>query len=487
MPNWKKLIVSGSDAALNSLNIATSISGSTLQLTNPPSQASEATSLMIGASGNVGTRELGSNAFNSTSFTTCTGTVTGTGTTNYVSKWTGIGSQGNSQIFDDGTDVGIGTTSPGYKLNVTNDDNTQTTLDSLTFKAVSTAYAGTIGVFENTSGINTNIEIKDTVDSFYIVSRNGIGGFGSSGGWSSNNINISTAGNVGIGDRNPSTNHKLTVKRNGGYGIKVDGTQIGFYQGTTFRGSIGPEFDSSLFDINGQSNIRFKINNSLVGRWNSSGYFGIGTQDPDLPLDINMSGAKARIWNTSGSPSLELRGTNGQIKFTDQDPVNTEFLMINRGSNFAFKKNGIGQDYIFISTSGSSDGNIGIGSNFNQQNPPSAPLDVDGTARVTTLVETSARRYKGNIVSLQDQLDNLKKLEPVEFEWKETKKKDFGLIAEDVEKIYPHLVEHDDNGDLIGVKYSKLTTVLVKALQQQQEQIEELKKEIFIIKNNLNG
>ena len=113
---------------------------------------------------------------------------------------------------------------------------------------------------------------------------------------------------------------------------------------------------------------------------------------------------------------------------------------------------------------------------------PQSALDVNGTTRTTALVETSARRYKENIVSLQDQLDNLKKLEPVEFEWKETKKKDIGLIAEDVEKIYPHLVEHDDNGDLMGVKYSKLTSVLIKALQEQQEQIDELKKEIFILK-----
>ena len=37
-----------------------------------------------------------------------TGTVTGTGTANYISKWTGTSSQGNSNIFDNGS-VGIGT------------------------------------------------------------------------------------------------------------------------------------------------------------------------------------------------------------------------------------------------------------------------------------------------------------------------------------------------------------------------------------------
>lgn len=46
------------------------------------------------------------------------GTTTGTGTTNYVSKWTGSSVLGNSQIFDDGTNVGISTITPAAKLDV---------------------------------------------------------------------------------------------------------------------------------------------------------------------------------------------------------------------------------------------------------------------------------------------------------------------------------------------------------------------------------
>jgi hypothetical protein len=47
-----------------------------------------------------------------------TNPVTGTGTTNYVPKFTGAGTIGDSQIFDDGTNVGIGTTSPSTKFDV---------------------------------------------------------------------------------------------------------------------------------------------------------------------------------------------------------------------------------------------------------------------------------------------------------------------------------------------------------------------------------
>ena len=58
------------------------------------------------------------NATNPAGYTTNTGTVTGTGTTNYISKWTSTSAQGNSLIFDNGTNVGIGTTSPDDKLHV---------------------------------------------------------------------------------------------------------------------------------------------------------------------------------------------------------------------------------------------------------------------------------------------------------------------------------------------------------------------------------
>jgi hypothetical protein len=109
---------------------------------------------------------------------------------------------------------------------------------------------------------------------------------------------------------------------------------------------------------------------------------------------------------------------------------------------------------------------------------------VLGTTRTVTLVETSARKHKECILPLQDQIENVKKLEPVEFTWKESGKQDVGLIAEDVEKVLPKLVSYEENGELHGIQYSKLTSILIKAIQEQQEQIDELKEEIKILKQN---
>jgi hypothetical protein len=59
---------------------------------------------------------------------TLTNPVTGTGTTNYVPKLTGASTIGNSQIFDNGTNVGIGTTNPSNKLSVIGSGSFSTSL-----------------------------------------------------------------------------------------------------------------------------------------------------------------------------------------------------------------------------------------------------------------------------------------------------------------------------------------------------------------------
>ena len=61
------------------------------------------------------------------------GTITGSGTTNYMSKFTSATAIGNSQVFDNGTSVGLGTVSPAAKLHVSGSSNITITLGALTF------------------------------------------------------------------------------------------------------------------------------------------------------------------------------------------------------------------------------------------------------------------------------------------------------------------------------------------------------------------
>jgi len=104
----------------------------------------------------------------------------------------------------------------------------------------------------------------------------------------------------------------------------------------------------------------------------------------------------------------------------------------------------------------------------------SGSLTVEGTATVTELVETSTGILKTNIQPLSSQMDNIMKLNPVSFDWKEDNKHSVGFIAEEVQKVYPEFVSKQ-NGQVTGINYSKLTSVLTQALQEQQKQIDELK------------
>ncbi len=103
---------------------------------------------------------------------------------------------------------------------------------------------------------------------------------------------------------------------------------------------------------------------------------------------------------------------------------------------------------------------------------------------VNSLTETSALKYKENIETL-DSGDIIHSLRPVTFDWKESGKRDYGLIAEEVNEHLPELVKKSKEGEVEGIKYTKLTSLLIKVVQDQQKQIEDLKREIRYIENRL--
>jgi hypothetical protein len=104
-------------------------------------------------------------------------------------------------------------------------------------------------------------------------------------------------------------------------------------------------------------------------------------------------------------------------------------------------------------------------------------MTLTGTATVQSLVETSTQELKKNITPMESTITTLYKLEPSRFNWISTDEPDIGLIAEQVEQIFPELVTHDADGKLIGVKYSKLTVLLLKAVQEMSQRIESLEQQ----------
>jgi hypothetical protein len=123
----------------------------------------------------------------------------------------------------------------------------------------------------------------------------------------------------------------------------------------------------------------------------------------------------------------------------------------------------------------SATGLVGIGTNN-----PLFPLDVIGTIRATTIIETSAKKYKTNIQPLEPQLNKVLQLQPVTFDWKENKgeRPSIGLIADDVIDIYPEFVVKNKQDEIEGIDYSKLTAVLIQSVKELKEIIDLQQKQI---------
>ena len=98
-----------------------------------------------------------------------------------------------------------------------------------------------------------------------------------------------------------------------------------------------------------------------------------------------------------------------------------------------------------------------------------------------TLTQNSDRRLKININNLDYGLEEVMQLHPVSFNWKKNPDANerLGLVAQEVQEVVKEVVhEGSDPDKLLSISYSSLIPVLIKAMQEQQEQIEYLKKQV---------
>jgi len=117
-------------------------------------------------------------------------------------------------------------------------------------------------------------------------------------------------------------------------------------------------------------------------------------------------------------------------------------------------------------------------------------LEVDGITYGAGFVNTSDMRWKRDIVPVDDALSKVLQLKGVKYNWRFDEypeqgfshEKQIGFIAQEVEQVLPELVQADKN-NFKGVSYDKITAVLVEAIKEQQQMIEELKQEVEKLKN----
>lgn len=113
-------------------------------------------------------------------------------------------------------------------------------------------------------------------------------------------------------------------------------------------------------------------------------------------------------------------------------------------------------------------------------------INVNGKDLETELalgksLPSSDERLKENINTIENALEKVSSLRGVEFDFKKDKKKQIGVIAQEVEKIIPEVVGENFDG-YKGVQYGNLVGLLIEAIKEQQLQINELKENLEKLK-----
>ena len=211
-------------------------------------------------------------------------------------------------------------------------------------------------------------------------------------------------------------------------------------------------------------------------RITSTGNVGIGTSSPNALFEVYSNNST----NGYGHEVIES-DTNAAyaptLDFVDNrtGASGHEYQLIDGGLASAFTIKDLTANTFDLTILGN--GDVGIGTTS-----PSYPLQVNGTAAATSFYTTSDLRLKTGITPLAHGLDALMKLHPVGFYWKNQdqewkKQRQIGLIAQQVETVVPEVVTTatDDMGTK-SIAYGSLVPVLIEAIQEQQHEIDQLKK-----------
>ena len=178
----------------------------------------------------------------------------------------------------------------------------------------------------------------------------------------------------------------------------------------------------------------------------------------DNITDVYMAEDGDAVVHSSGLDRGSGSGTN----------IAGEDLTIKSGAGTG---SGAGGSIIFQVTDGGASG-----SSVNSYATAFTIQDNGNAVLAGTLAENSDISLKENVKTLPSQLEKIKKLNAVSYNKKATGIKEIGFVAQELEKLFPGLVYTDKTTGLKSVNYGRLTSVITKAIQEQQKTIDTLKK-----------
>jgi hypothetical protein len=384
--------------------------------------------------------------------------------------------------------VGIGTTSPDTSLDVEG--------------AIQASESGGDFIRMQTDGTNN---IFDVNSGDYVFRTSGF----------AERMRITSGGNVGIGTTTPSA--KLSVigdidfgggNNNGIIEVSGSGDLIFKYKGSdpalTLDGGavktiVHNRLDAlNIVNVNNPSNNESILNirdddsssNGHIAFENSSEVTGIVSSGTDF---INFRAGDGVV--ITDSPMLTL--LNNRIGINTTSPNSNVALDVD-GRVLIKDSNGVADFYLgnyatanhfrFHTNNANTYFDMNCGNIYWRDGASTRYTFFPSTANMTvngTITQNSDARVKENIVEIGDCISKVQAMKGVyynrtDFNTEATK---VGVIAQDVEAVLPELIIESPEDGLKSVAYSELTAVLINAIKEQQEIIEDLKTRITKLEN----
>ena len=395
--------------------------------------------------------------------------------------------------------VGIGVTSPGYKLDVAGDINYTGTL-RLNGTPVSLG-----GSQWTTSGSNIyynsgNVSIGTTDATYRVnaVANSANWGFLFQNSAGTNDYIYMNHGTYGVHIRNdsaPAGNYLLDVYPSNGLRFQVLGNGNVVANGSVGIGTASP---GSLLEIYRQSDDRTTLSTLLTLNsdgnapysgfgskitWNSeiytgghaeTGYIGVVmgasyTTEADMVFATRGSSSVSEKMRILGNGYVGV-GVSPSYKMDVLGPINTKGtsatwssggIRIEKGDSTAYR-------WLYINSAAAE---LRF---YNGANEPY--IDGNGVWH-----DASDISLKKDIVDIKYGLNEIMKLQPRSYFMKASGDAQIGFIAQEVEKIIPEIVSGEEGKK--GMSYGNLEALTIKGIQEQQKQIEELQAQIKELKN----
>ena len=328
------------------------------------------------------------------------------------------------------------------------------------------------------SGNNASLEIYNALNAAVKVKLNSSG------------VSYFNGGNVGINQDNPLT--RLDV--------------IGSLSGSTAqqfntRTATPPSDSTAIFRNGGNSSITILGDNQAASNTFGSLNFGIWSDMTDGQIIYSFQD-QFMVFSTANSEKLRIE-SGGEVGINETSPSATLHLQALASNGVPFKLVGdpatstvqqlirTTQNY----TSSTAWYNIVCeAANASNTIVSTFIVERDGDVRNinNSYGQISDSRLKENIQDATPKLDDIMKVKVKNFNFIGDELKQIGVVAQELEEVFPGLVKENEQpgpdgtkgGVYKSVKYSVLVPILVKAMQEQQEIIEDLKTRLTQLENN---